>query len=178
MQIGSLLQKHKNLIILFNIFTVICNSETKFLFLIFSKSQFLPKLSSVSLFPGLMMGREKVFYWCRESFYARWEVVKPSSDCIGKTIFGWTREIKQKKDAEFAEEPNLHAHGCRWTKKSSRADTWQRRKADELNQRQLTAILADEWRCTSLTSIRSSFSLIDSTFINFDKKSNLPNVLD
>ena len=146
MQIGSLLQKHKNLIILFNIFTVICNSETKFLFLIFSKSQFLPKLSSVSLFPGLMMGREKVFYWCRESFYARWEVVKPSSDCIGKTIFGWTREIKQKKDAEFAEEPNLHAHGCRWTKKSSRADTWQRRKADELNQRQLTAILADEWR--------------------------------
>ena len=149
MQIGSLLQKHKNLIILLNIFTVDNmkqRNKATFSELIFSKSQFLPKLSSVSLFPGLMMGREKVFYWCRESFYARWEVVKPSSDCIGKTIFGWTREIKQKKDAEFAEEPNLHAHGCRWTKKSSRADTWQRRKAGELNQRQLTAILADEWR--------------------------------
>ena len=41
-------------------------------------------------------------------------------------------EIKQKKDAKFAEEPNLHAPDVFYWTESSRAGSWQSREADEL----------------------------------------------
>ena len=56
-------------------------------------------------------------------------------------------EIKQKKDAKFAEEPNLHAPDvfC-WTERALELSLGSRGKLTSFSQGQLTAILADEWR--------------------------------
>ena len=56
-------------------------------------------------------------------------------------------EIKQKKDAKFAEEPNLHAPDvlC-WTGRALELSLGSQGKLTSFSQRQLTAILADEWR--------------------------------